>query len=274
MHPSHRLLQLAFNSMGFSPGKVDGWWGGDTQSAAEALFKEGPAKTSAWSVRTLQNGLAGLGYDVGAVDGHYGGKTRKALGWAIDAGGAPAASFAIREENLVLERPVLQGVSHGNVLRHGAANAVIRNFMMHTAATPGSWWRGKSNRQMLEEIRRWHADPKSKGGRGWSDIGYGEVIFPDGEALTGRPLHRIGAGARGYNRGWMHVCMIPVETIGRMGLPEDFYTPETLASMRQRIEHYSCLTPIERLAGHNETAAKLCPGFRVIDRDWTDRAVA
>lgn len=273
-HPAHRLLQLALTSFGFSAGKADGWWGEKTQGAAEALFSEGPARSSDWAIETLHRALSDLGYDAGDLRDGYSVALRASLGLAIDAQGAPAASVVTQSANLTPVKPVLRPVVHDAVMRHGSAGTIIRNLMMHTAATPASWWRGKSNASMLAEIKGWHANPVSKGGRGWSDIGYGGLIFPDGEFLLGRPLDRIGAGAMGNNRGWLHICMVPVVTINRMGNPEDFYTPEALATMRDRIEHYSHRTPIERLAGHNETAAKLCPGFRVIDRDWTDRAVA
>ena len=68
---------------------------------------------------------------------------------------------------------------------------------------------------MLAEVRRMHTAPKSQGGRGWSDIGYQAVTFPDGETLVGRPWDRIGAGAVGYNRGVFHHLMIEVQTIIR-----------------------------------------------------------
>lgn len=273
-HPSHRLFQLAFKSLGYDPRGIDGWWGRNTQAAGDALLVGGPVQSTVWAVKTLQRALVDLGYPVGEIDGNYGPLTREALLLAVEGQGASASGVVRGDLGGVVAKPALPVAPHGKVLRHGTAGATIRGLMMHTAATPGRWCVGKSNQQMLHEIRGWHANPVSAGGRGWLDIGYQEVIFPDGEALAGRSLDRIPAGAKGYNTGWLHICMVPVLTITAMGLPEDFYTPDQLDAMRARVEHYSGLTPIDRLAGHNEVAAKLCPGFRVIDSDWTDGAVA
>lgn len=145
MHPAHRLIQMALRSLGYDPQGVDGWWGGHTQSAAEALLAGGPAKSSPWAVMTLQRGLDDLGYTPGVIDGHYGPATRKALGAAVLASGLAAASFAATPDILAPVKPTLSPVPHDNRLMHGAT--VIRNFMLHTTATPGNWWRGKTNRQ-------------------------------------------------------------------------------------------------------------------------------
>jgi hypothetical protein len=121
---------------------------------------------------------------------------------------------------------------------------------------------------MLAEIRRWHVTPKSQGGRGWRDIGYHAVFFPDGKWLPGRKLTEIGAGAIGFNNGWVHVCMIPINTVTRMGNILDYYNREQVEAVRNFLADLETMTKITRIAGHNEVAAKLCPGFKVKEEDW------
>jgi N-acetylmuramoyl-L-alanine amidase len=123
---------------------------------------------------------------------------------------------------------------------------------------------------MWAAVKMWHVTPTAAGGRGWRDIGYHYGIFPDGEWLPGRAETVIGAGAVDHNAGWLHACMIPVETITRIGQVADFYTAAQIATARRLIASAALRTPIERLSGHNEVANKLCPGFLVVDSDWTD----
>lgn len=274
MHPAHRLIQLGLRSLGFDPGAVDGWWGPNTRAAAAALAASGPAKESPWAVRTLQRGFADLGWNPGVIDGQYGPNTRVALRRVIDADGASRAAAVVSERVLEPVKPELVTGVHQNFLRQGSGGTIITGLMQHCGALPGSWHRGKTNRQMVEAIHRMHTLPPSQGGRGWSDTGYHEIICPDGERFDARPIGVYGAGAVGYNRGWKHVLMIEVETITETRHPEDHFTPETLASMRDCIEEFAGQTQFKRLAGHREVASKLCPGHEVIDRDWTDLAVS
>jgi peptidoglycan hydrolase-like protein with peptidoglycan-binding domain len=274
MNPAHRLMQLAFKSLGYPPGPIDGWWGAKTQRAGSALYATGPAKSSEWAVMTLQRGLRDLGYYEGAIDGRYGPLTRKALGAALDADGLHAASIVDTDAVLIPRPPTLRPVAQPTVLRQGSAGHIIDTYCLHCAAVPGTWAADKTNREMAEAIHRMHTLPRSRGGRGWSDTGYHAITCPDGETIHARPVDRIGAGAHGYNRGVFHHLMIEVRTITTTRYAEDYFRPETLAATKAHIETISAQTPITRLMGHREVAAKLCPGFEVIDRDWTDRAVA
>ncbi len=274
MNPAIRLLQLGLKSLGYDPGEVDGWWGPVTAAAARGLLDQGPTKSTMWAVNQLQRGLAGLGYYEGRVDGAYGTLSRIALRQAIDADGVPMAAYSASDDVLVPTKPTLGAVQHDKVLRQGGANTIIDTYCLHCAAVPGSWASDKSNAEIVKAIHLMHTLPKSKGGRGWSDTGYHAITCPDGEIIYARPMDRYGAGAVGYNRGVFHHLMIEVRTITATRHPEDYFTPETLASTRGHFEQIAQRTPIRRLMGHREVAAKLCPGFEVRDRDWTDRAVA
>lgn len=272
--PGVRLVQLGLRSLGYDPGAIDSWFGPQTGTAAAALHADGPAKSSVWAVETLQRGLQELGHDPGPIDGLWGPRTRAAVGRLIDFDGAPAAVGVTTPEILTPTKPELPGhVPHDRMLRQGSSSAALVNFMLHCAAMPGSWHRGKTNRQMVQAVLEWHTRPKPHG-RGWRTWGYHEIICPDGERIQCRPLSQVGAGALGYNVGWKHVLMIEVGTITRTRDPENYFTPETLASGRESIAEFANSTQFRRLAGHSEVANKLCPGFAVIDRDWTDLAVA
>jgi hypothetical protein len=168
----------------------------------------------------------------------------------------------------------MEFVQHHKLMRQGGANTIIDTYCIHCAAVPGIWATDKTNAEIVKAIYLMHTLPKSKGGRGWSDTGYHAITCPDGEIIYARPMDRYGAGAVGYNCGVFHHLMIEVRTITATRHPEDYFTPETLSSTRGHFEQIAQRTPIRRLMGHREVAAKLCPGFEVIDRDWTDRAVA
>ena len=47
-------------------------------------------------------------------------------------------------------------------------------------------------------IRKWHTDPKERGGRGWADIGYHGVIKRDGTYEPGRDIRSVGAHVEGH----------------------------------------------------------------------------
>jgi peptidoglycan hydrolase-like protein with peptidoglycan-binding domain len=272
MNPAVRLIQLGLTSLGHSPGKADGWWGSKTDFAARNLYDEGPVISSAWAYETLQRGLEGLGHYEGRIDGNFDALTRAALKQAIDADGLPRAALVTSPEILEPVKPILAPVAHNRVLRQGSY--IIDTYCLHCAAVPGTWASGKSNAEIVEAIHQMHTLPTSQGGRGWSDTAYHAITCPDGETIYARPMDRMGAGAIGYNRGVFHHLMIEVRTITTTRRPEDYFRAETLASTKAHIERISRQTPIKRLMGHREVAAKLCPGFNVIDREWTERAVA
>jgi hypothetical protein len=150
------------------------------------------------------------------------------------------------------------------MILQGLKRYQVKTVMLHTSATPGNWWKNKSVEDMRDEVRRWHVEDNK-----WRDIGYHRLFAPSGEMAQGRSLYEIGAGAGGYNRGFIHICMVPIATIKRMGKPLDFYTEKQIRAVK------SYIGKIEHLAGHkmhvmghNEVAAKLCPGFKVVSSDW------
>lgn len=138
----------------------------------------------------------------------------------------------------------------------------VKEVCLHTAATPGDWWKGKTTAQMRDEIRRWHL------ALGWRDIGYHRVIGPDGVIEIGRSIYDIGAGVAGHNRGVVHLCMIPVNTHAGIKEFADYFTKAQGEAVRGYIAELRKLTPIEKVTGHNQYAAKECPGFWVKSEVW------
>ena len=100
-------------------------------------------------------------------------------------------------------------------------------------------------------------------GRGWSDIGYHHVIQRDGSLGVGRPLWQAGAHTRGQNGDSIGICLMGGHGSSADDRFEDNFTELQDHAARMLIEdlraEYGALT----LHGHNEFAAKACPGFRV-----------
>ena len=134
----------------------------------------------------------------------------------------------------------------------------LRGIILHCSATRPSWLASKSLGAKIAEIRRWHVQD-----RGWSDVGYHYVIDRDGKWAPGRPIEKTGAHTVGHNTGTIGICLIGGHGSAADDGFLDNFTPEQhkaalalIALLRQK---YGNLT----LAGHNNFAAKACPGFNV-----------
>lgn len=114
----------------------------------------------------------------------------------------------------------------------------------------------------IEDIRRWHTDPKPKG-NGWSDIGYHYVIERNGKIRKGRPIDRDGAHVRGHNEFNIGVCL--VGGMSEDGKPEFNYTFSQIDMLAHLLIHlkHEYGNDIEVL-GHNDLDPnKTCPNFNV-----------
>ncbi len=150
------------------------------------------------------------------------------------------------------------------MIYQGTARYPVSEIVIHCSATPPGWMKGQSLAAKRAEIRRWHVDQ-----RGWRDIGYHHLIDRDGSTLPGRPETEIGAGVEGHNRGVIHICLV-----GGAGSTADdpfeknFAAAQDLA-LRGLLTEIADRTAVSRVSGHNEYAAKACPGFRVLK--WRSR---
>lgn len=147
------------------------------------------------------------------------------------------------------------------MIKHG--EITVDTIFIHCSATRPEWMADKSLSSKVGEITRWHKQ------KGWTTIGYHWLIDRDGSVARGRPEKNVGAHVQGHNMGSLGICLI-----GGFGSSENDpfgknYTPEQETSLRQLIEDIKARTPIKKIRGHNEVAAKACPGFNV--KRWIEK---
>lgn len=142
--------------------------------------------------------------------------------------------------------------------------AELKRLVLHCTAT-------KEGREVTsDEIRHWHTDPVSKGGRGWKQVGYTDMIHLDGKVE--RLVHNnedakvdpweVTNGAKGYNSTSRHV--VYVGGCAKDGkTPKDTRTPQQLKAMEDYVMDFHRRFPNVQIVGHNQLAAKACPSFDV-----------
>lgn len=88
----------------------------------------------------------------------------------------------------------------------------------------------------LQDFRQLHKQ------RGWRDVGYHYIVFPDGRVERGRPISQPGAHCHGHNAHSIGVAY--VGGLGRDGSHQDTRTPEQkqalLKLVYQLIQMYRC----------------------------------
>lgn len=139
-------------------------------------------------------------------------------------------------------------------------NTPVDTIWLHCAATRPEWWADRPIEAVRDEIDRWHRD------RGWKGIGYHWIIDRAGNRIAGRPETQQGAHVAGHNRGSIGICLMGGHGSTENDRFEDHFTPAQEAALWQLIGEIRGRTQIKAIRGHNEVAAKACPGFVV--RDW------
>lgn len=114
----------------------------------------------------------------------------------------------------------------------------------------------------VNDIRRMHLQ------RGFLDVGYHKIIKRDGTVQNGRPLDRQGAHAAGFNHLSVGVCMIGGVSEDDVRIPENNFTPEQFASLRDVLAELKTHFPEAEILGHRDLpkVKKACPSFDV--RAW------
>lgn len=140
----------------------------------------------------------------------------------------------------------------------------LKYLVLHCTATP------EGRKVTSDDIRAWHTNPVSKGGRGWRQVGYTDMIHLDGkverlvdnnEDMNVDPWE-VTNGATGHNSVSRHV--VYVGGVARDGkTPKDTRTPAQLKAMEAYVKDFHRRFPSVRIIGHNELAAKACPSFDV-----------
>lgn len=138
-------------------------------------------------------------------------------------------------------------------------------YVIHCAATKAN------NRLTGADVRKWHTDPVSKGGRGWAVPGYSMVIRTDGtiDSLVAFnedqwvQYNEITNGAVGFNGVSRHVCYIG-------GLDDNMKPKDTRTPQQKQVLKDMVLRAIERhpdikVLGHYQLQPHkpYCPGFDV-----------
>jgi hypothetical protein len=117
-----------------------------------------------------------------------------------------------------------------------------------------------------QDVHRWHQDPP----RNWSGFGYHFFIAKDGLITTGRPIHTLGAQAKGYNNVSLGICFEGDYEVEKDMPSEQFLAGQELLQMITFIYH-----GIEFLK-HSEKVDTLCPGqffpfYKMIDISTLDK---
>ena len=142
--------------------------------------------------------------------------------------------------------------------------AKLKYLVLHCTAT------AEGREVTSDEIRAWHTNPVSKGGRGWKQVGYTDLIHLDGrvERLVSNNEDanvdpwEITNGAAGYNSVSRHVVYAGGVVIdGKTA--KDTRTQAQKLAMEAYVKDFHKRFPKVRIIGHGEVAAKACPCFDV-----------
>lgn len=142
--------------------------------------------------------------------------------------------------------------------------AKLKYLVLHCTATP------EGREVSSNDIRAWHTNPVSKGGRGWKQVGYTDLIHLNGEIErlvdnnedANVDPWEITNGAKGYNSISRHVVYVGgVVADGKTA--KDTRTKAQKAAMEAYVKEFQRRHPNVRIIGHREVAAKDCPSFDV-----------
>lgn len=142
--------------------------------------------------------------------------------------------------------------------------ARLEFLVIHCTATP------PGREVSADDIRRWHTAPVSKGGRGWKQVGYTDIIHLDGsvERLVDNNEDNnvdpweVTNGAKGYNSISRHI--VYVGGVAKDGkTPKDTRTDQQKEALKAYVLDFHRRHPSVRIVGHNALAAKACPSFDV-----------
>lgn len=138
----------------------------------------------------------------------------------------------------------------------------INFLVIHCSATDNP------DQDDIQFVRELHTSPKDKKfkwgkydtyGKAWSDVGYHYYITKRGHIQIGRPLHRPGAHAKGFNNTSIGICLAGDKSFNKI----QFEMASILC--QGLIQRYS----LEKkdIIGHRDlTKYKTCPNFKVEEK--------
>ena len=142
----------------------------------------------------------------------------------------------------------------------------LKRLVIHCTATrPG-------REVSAADIRRWHTTPKSKGGRGWKQVGYSDMIHLNGGVENLVPYNEdqrvdpweVTNGAAGWNGTSRHVVYV-----GGLGIDGftamDTRTAAQKKAMERYVKSFIRQHPKAEVIGHRDLPGvnKACPSFDV-----------
>ncbi|WWT39546.1 lysozyme [Microcystis phage Mae-JY02] len=134
----------------------------------------------------------------------------------------------------------------------------LTEIIVHCTATRPNWMAAGTTAQKVAEVRRWHMQD-----RGWADIGYHFLIDRDGTIAHGRDIERTGAHTQGRNTGTIGIALFGGHGSSATDRFADNFTPAQDRALRGLIDKLRGQYGALALSGHNDHAAKACPGFKV-----------
>lgn len=119
------------------------------------------------------------------------------------------------------------------------------------------------------DIRLWHLSPVSKGGRGWKQVGYTDIVHLGGKIENLVPNNNdnivdpweITNGVLGKNSVARHIVYAGGK--GKDGKPKDTRTIAQKEALKKFVLDFVKKHPKVKIAGHYHFAAKACPSFDV-----------
>ena len=154
------------------------------------------------------------------------------------------------------------------MIYQGLKRYPVREIVIHCADTLPDWLQNKRLsagsilKNQFNEIKRWHTSAPPVG-RGWNDFAYHWLIGRSGGLMAGRLETTIGSGVLNHNAGVIHCCLVGGHGSAATDDFGEHFTDAQSWVLRQLIRGIGTRTKITHIAGHNEYAAKACPGFNV-----------
>ena len=140
----------------------------------------------------------------------------------------------------------------------------MKYLVIHCTATP------EGREVSSKEIRAWHTNPVSQGGRGWKQVGYTDMIHLDGrverlvdnnEDANVDPWEMTN-GAAGYNAVSRHI--VYVGGCDKAMNPKDTRTEAQCEALKRYVQDFYRRFPQIKIVGHHQlNPGKACPSFDV-----------
>lgn len=140
----------------------------------------------------------------------------------------------------------------------------LEYLVIHCTATP------QGREVSADEIRQWHTSPVAKGGRGWKQVGYTDMIHLDGR-IERLVINNDDAMVDGWEvtNGVTNMNSVCRHIVYVGGVNHDGKTPTDTRTQAQKealklfVVAFHSRFPQVKIVGHNHFAPKACPSFDV-----------